>query len=413
MRFIKPIDKFDGEFTFSGDKSITHRAIILNAIARGTAIVKNSALGEDCLATCLAMERLGAKIERIENGLKITGAEKLNDEQEINCQNSATTLRLLTGLLVGKGVSAKLYGDNSLSARPMERLAEPLRAVGAKVQTTNGKPPVHVEKSTVLGGEVSLKIPSAQVKSALLLAGLNGKNPIKVIETQPTRDHTERMLENMGANILRGEKEIILSKSELKATDVEVPADISSASYFMALGALKGRVACKNVGVNRTRTGIFKAFDKLGVKYSINDLRTVCGEEIADVLVEKSALQPIQLTADATMIDELPLIALLCAFANGESRITGAEELKYKESNRILATAQLINSLGGVCVPTIDGFIIDGKGGLAGGKVEGLSDHRITMTGAIGLLASETGGELYSDKSCAVSFPDFFDKLGV
>ncbi len=413
MRFIKPIDKFDGEFTFPGDKSITHRAIMLNAIAQGTATIKNPSFGEDCLATCLAMEKLGAKIERIESGLKITGAEKLNDGQEINCQNSATTLRLLTGLLAGKGVRAKLYGDNSLSARPMERLAEPLNSLGAKIKTTNGKPPVSVEKSTVLGGEIFLKIPSAQIKSALLLAGLNGKNPIKVTQIQLTRDHTERMIENMGANILRNEKEIIVSKSELKATDVEVPADISSASYFMALGALKGQVLCKNIGVNPTRTGIFKAFDKFGVNYALINPRTVCGEEIADVLVEKSQLNPIQLTADATMIDELPLIALLCAFANGESRITGAEELKYKESNRILATAQLINSLGGVCIPTLDGFIIDGRGGLAGGIAEGFLDHRIAMTGAVGLLASKTGGELYSDKSCAVSFPDFFDKLGV
>ena len=413
MRFIQPKDNFEGEFTFPGDKSVTHRAIMLNAIAQGQAVVKNPSLGEDCLATYLAMEKLGAKIERTDEGIIVTGADTLINAQEIDCKNSATTMRLLSGLLAGQGVEATLYGDSSLSKRPMERVAEPLRKLGAKISTTDGKPPVFVQKSSILGGEIFLKIPSAQVKSAILLAGLGSENPTKVTESEITRDHTERMLKNMGAKIIKNGKETVISKSRLMATDVEVPADISSASYFMALGALKGKVVCKNIGVNPTRTGILTAFDKLGVKYFLSNTRTVCGEEIADITVEKSALNAIELKADATLIDELPLIALLCAFANGKSKIWGAEELQYKESNRILATAQLINSLGGVCLPTKDGFVIDGHGQLTGGTAESFSDHRIAMTGAVGLLASAFGGELHGDTVCAVSFPDFFEKLGV
>ena len=415
MRFINPKQTFDGEFAFHGDKSITHRAIMLNGIARGVATIKNPSLGEDCLATCRAMEKLGAKIERIEGGLKITGADKLNDGQELDCGNSATALRLLAGLLAGQGVDATLYGDSFLSKRPMERVAEPLRSLGATITTTDGKSPVRIKKSKIIGGEIKLKIPSAQVKSAILLAGLGSEREVSVIEEKITRDHTERMFKAMGADIIRDGKKITVKKSKLTATDVEVPADISSASYFMALGALKGRTLCKNVCVNPTRTGIFKAFEKLGIKYSILNEKVVCGEEVADVLVEKSTLSPLRIQADEVplMIDELPLICLLCAFANGESHISGAEELKYKECNRIIATAELINSLGGVCIPTTDGFVIDGRGGLEGGAIESFGDHRIAMTGAVGLLASKRGGELYGDKCCSVSFPDFFEKLGV
>ena len=183
----------------------------------------------------------------------------------------------------------------------------------------------------------------------------------------------------------------------------------------MAIGALKGKTLCKNVGVNPTRTGILKAFDLLGVKYSLLNTRVSGGEEIADIFVEKSQLKPIQLTEKdiPSMIDELPLVALLCAFANGESRITGAKELKVKESDRILTTAELINGLGGECIPTDDGFIIRGHGELKGGVVESYLDHRIAMTGAVGLLASNEGGTILREECCAISFPDFFKRLGM
>jgi 3-phosphoshikimate 1-carboxyvinyltransferase len=207
----------------------------------------------------------------------------------------------------------------------------------------------------------------------------------------------------------------MVEKSELCAIDVHVPADISSASYFMALGALKGKTLCKNVGINPTRTGILRAFDKLGVRYALCNTRVSGGEEVADILVRRSNLRAITITEEEVpaMVDELPLVALLCAFADGESRITGAKELRVKESDRIRTTAELIQNLGGDCEELPDGFIIRGKKSLRGGNIDSYLDHRIAMTGAVGLLASKEGGNVIRPECCAISFPDFFEKLGV
>ncbi len=415
MRLIKAIEYFEGEFELPGDKSVTHRAIMLNAGAEGEAVVANALMGEDCLSTCRCMRALGAKIEIEGTTLKITGTPRFRRGADLNCGNSGTTMRLLTGFAAGKGIDARLYGDESLSARPMARVAEPLALLGAKVKTTDGHAPVYVSPADLVGADVELKIASAQMKSALLLAGISAEGVTRVTEPQKSRDHTERMLAAMGADIRVDGCTVTVGKSKLKAVDVEVPADISSAAYFMALGALKGKTLCKNVGINPTRTGILTAFDRLGVKYSLLNRRLSGGEEIADILVEKSDMRAIELgAADVpAMIDELPLVALLCAFADGESRITGAKELKVKESDRILTTAELINNIGGACTPTEDGFVIRGKKSLRGGRVDSYLDHRIAMTGAVGLIASERGGEIKGADCCAISFPDFFEKLGV
>jgi 3-phosphoshikimate 1-carboxyvinyltransferase len=223
------------------------------------------------------------------------------------------------------------------------------------------------------------------------------------------------MLSAMGAKIMANGTRVSVQRSALTAVNVDVPSDISSAAYFMALGALKGKTLCKNVGVNPTRTGILTAFDRLGVQYTLQNRRVSGGEETADILVEKSPMRAIELGGDVapSMIDELPLVALLCAFADGESCIYGAKELRVKESDRIQTTAALINALGGDCRETEDGFIIRGKKKLAGGMVNSFLDHRIAMTGAVGLLASERGGAILSPECCAISFPDFFKRLGV
>ncbi|MBR2341577.1 MAG: 3-phosphoshikimate 1-carboxyvinyltransferase [Clostridia bacterium] len=415
MRVIKPRTQFEGEFTLPGDKSVTHRALMLNAVSRGEAIVTNALTGEDSLSTARCMRELGAKIEQDGTTFRVVGRQELLSEKTLDCGNSATTMRLLTGLLSGKGVKAKLYGDKSLSSRPMARVAEPLSLLGAKIKTSSGKPPVELFPVNLIGVDVRLEISSAQVKSAVLLAGVSAEGETRVSEPIKSRDHTERMLKNMGADLRVEGNTVTVKKSSLNAVDVEVPADISSATYFMALGALKGKTLCKNVGVNATRTGILRAFDKLGVKYSLLNRRICSGEDIADILVEKSNLKGIELDgADVpSMIDELPLIALLCAFADGESHIRGAQELKIKESDRISATAELINGLGGACIPTEDGFIIQGKKTLLGGEVNSRFDHRIAMTGAVALLASKNGGVIHGAESCAVSFPNFFENLEV
>lgn len=413
MRSIKSREYFSGEFSLPGDKSITHRAVMLNSGAEGNAVIENALMGEDCISTCRAMRALGAKVEIDGNTVRIQGTPQFLDGKELDCGNSGTTIRLLTGFIAGKNINAKLFGDASLSLRPMERVAKPLALLGAKVRTTDGRAPLYIEPSELHGERVDLKVASAQVKSALLLAGLSAHGKTVIREPVRSRDHTERMLSAMGADISVDGLTVAVKKSKLRALDVQVPADISSAAYFMALGALKGETLCKNVGINPTRTGILTAFDRLGVSYTLLNKRVSGGEEIADVLVKKSQMQAITLTAEdvPSMIDELPLVALLCAFADGESRITGAKELRVKESDRIVSTAELINRLGGECLEQEDGFIIRGKKKLVGGDVDSYLDHRIAMTAAVGMIASEKGGVIHRPECCAISFPDFFEKL--
>ncbi len=415
MQYIQSREYFEGEFELPGDKSVTHRAIMLNGGADGEAVITNALLGEDCVSTCRCMRALGAKIDVDGTTLRVSGTPRFRRGTQLNCGNSGTTIRLLTGFVAGKQIDAMLYGDESLSSRPMRRVADPLALLGANVKTTDGHAPVYVTPAPLRGTEMSLLISSAQVKSAVLLAGISADGETRVSEPVKSRDHTERMLAAMGADIRVNGNAITVGKSHLKAIDVCVPSDISSAAYFMALGALKGKTLCKNVGINPTRTGILTAFDRLGVKYSLLNRRVSGGEETADILVEKSDMHAISLTAEdvPAMIDELPLVALLCAFADGETRITGAKELRVKESDRIRTTAELINNLGGDCQETPDGFIIRGKETLVGGDIDSYLDHRIAMTGAVGLLASKQGGNVLREDCCAISFPDFFDKLGV
>ena len=412
---IQARGQFEGEFLLPGDKSVTHRAVMLNAGAEGEATITGALMGEDCISTCRCMRSLGAQIDVDGTTLRVKGTPRFRRGAELNCGNSGTTIRLLTGFAAGKEIDAILYGDESLSARPMGRVAEPLALLGAEVKTTDGHAPVYVSPKRLTGAKVDLKIASAQVKSAVLLAGISAEGETVVTEPVKSRDHTERMLAAMGADIRVEENRVTVKKSRLQAVDVCVPADISSAAYFMALGALRGKTICKNVGVNSTRTGILTAFDKLGVKYTLQNKRVSGGEEIADVLVERSAMRAIELGAKdvPAMIDELPLVALLCAYAEGETRITGAKELRVKESDRIRTTAELINGLGGDCEELPDGFIIRGKKTLVGGCVDSYLDHRIAMTAAVALIASEKGGQIKDPECCAISFPDFFDKLGL
>ncbi len=415
MQSIKPRQYFEGEFFLPGDKSITHRAVMLNSGADGEAVVTNALMGEDCISTCRCMRELGAQIDIDGTTLKIKGTPTFQSGKKLDCGNSGTTIRLLTGFITGKQIEATLYGDASLSARPMKRVADPLSLLGADIRTSDGHAPVFVYPKNLRGADIRLTVSSAQVKSAVLLAGLSAEGKTSVTEPVKSRDHTERMLLAMGAKLSVQDNLVTVEKSGLKAVDISVPSDISSASYFMALGALKGKTLCKNIGVNPTRTGILTAFDKLGVQYSLLNKRVSGGEETADILVEKSYMHALTLTEKdiPSMIDELPLIALLCAFADGESRITGAKELRVKESDRIKTTAELIRNLGGDCEELEDGFIIRGRKQLVGGDIDSYLDHRIAMTGAVGLLASEKGGNIHRPECCAISFPDFFEKLGV
>lgn len=409
---ISPRSEFFGEFDIPGDKSITHRAIMFNAAAEGEAVITNALLGEDCLSTAACMRALGADVRVEGKEVRVRGTQRFRSA-ECDCGNSGTTMRLLMGLVAGKDAEVRLTGDASLSNRPMERVAAPLRKLGACIETTGGKAPVTVRPARLTGCTVDTQVASAQVKSALILAALGAEGETVVREPLRSRDHTERMLAAMGADIRAEGTEVRVRKSRLHSADVEVPADISSAAYFMALGALRGETLCRNVGVNPTRTGIFRAFDAMNVRYSLENERTVCGEPVADVRVYKSDLCAVELTREVmpSLIDELPLIAVLCAFAEGESRISGAEELRVKESDRIRTTADMINAIGGDCVPTPDGFVIRGKKMLSGGKVCSCKDHRIAMSGAVGLIACARGGEIEDAECVDISFPHFYEML--
>ena len=409
---IAPRREFYGTFDIPGDKSITHRAVMFNAAAEGEALISNALLGEDCLSTAACMRALGAQADVQGTQVRVRGVPRFRDA-ECFCGNSGTTMRLLTGLAAGRGVSVRLTGDDSLSQRPMERVAQPLRRLGAAGETTGGCAPGLVRPARLTGREVHTQVASAQVKSALLLAALGAEGETVVVEPLKTRDHTERMLAAMGADIRASGTRVAVRGGPLRAVDVEVPGDISSAAYFMALGALRGETVCRNVGVNPTRTGILSAFDKMGVKYFLENVRTVCGEPVADIRVKKSELRAISLKREdmPALIDELPVLALMLAFADGESVIAGAEELKVKESDRIRTTAEMINALGGDCTPTQDGFVIRGRESLRGGAVRSHEDHRIAMSGAVGLIASGRGGSIEGAECVGISFPDFYKML--
>ena len=409
---IRPRFSFSGDFKIPGDKSITHRAVLFNGIAAGEAVVTNALLGADCLSSVACMRALGAQIEVEGDKIHVRGAQGLR-AADCDCGNSGTTMRLLMGLVAGQGVDARLTGDDSLSRRPMERVAAPLLLLGADIETTEGHAPVTVRPARLCGCTVDTQVASAQVKSALILAALGADGETVVREPLLSRDHTERMLAAMGADLHADGCTVTVRRSSLRAVDVAVPADISSAAYFMALGALCGETLCRGVGINPTRTGILTVFDQMGVDYALENMRTVCGEPVADIRVRKSALRAVRLgrAVMPSLIDELPVIAVLCAYADGESVISGAEELRVKESDRIRTTAAMLTALGGDVEERPDGFIIRGKKKLRGGTVDSCADHRIAMSGAVALAASEQGGEILGAECVDISFPNFFTLL--
>lgn len=407
--------EFNGEFKIPGDKSITHRAVMFNSFAEGKSKITNALLGEDCLATIDCMQTLGAKITVENDTVFVEGVNKLNNNVLLDCKNSGTSIRLLMGLVCGKNISASLTGDDSLCNRPMMRVVGPLTKMGASIQTTDGKAPVNILPTKLKGIDYEMEVASAQVKSAILIAGMFADGETVVREKIKTRNHTELMLSAMGANIQVTGNDVRIRKSKLISVDVAVPSDISSASYFMALGLLMGKTTCFNVGINSTRAGILKVFDAMGAVYEKVNEKIICGEMVADIICYKSDLKAVTLTADImpSLIDELPLIAVLCAYADGKSVISGAEELKYKESDRIKTTCEMLNAIGADATPTDDGFIIVGKKTLDGGKINSYLDHRIAMSGAVALLNSLGGGEIEGAECVNISFPDFYQKVGL
>ncbi len=420
-----------------GDKSISHRSIILGSIAKGKTEVTNFLNGEDCICTQKAFESLGVEIETnfhdSENPIvKIQGKgmEFLRaPNNDIYLGNSGTGMRLLTGLFSGLNFKSVLTGDESLSSRPMKRVIDPLSLMGANIESSEGKAPLIIYGSPHLKG-INYKSPvsSAQVKSSLLLAGLNADGVTTIIEPEKSRDHSERMLDYFQSPISyhHGSLEVSIRRLEkpLQAQRVKVPGDISSAAFFMVAAAIveDAEVELLNVGINPTRTGIIDVLTMMNIDFSIHNLREEGKEPIADIIVKSSNIKAGEIRGDIIprLIDEIPVIAILAAQAKGTTVIKNAEELKVKESNRIATTVSMLKQLGVKVEETDDGMIIEGLEGreFPGGDasivvIDSKGDHRIAMSSAIAGLHSAKPVEILKSEFVNTSFPSFFKYLGL
>lgn len=411
---IKPLRSFVKTVYPAPDKSITHRAVMFNAIAEGHAEITNALLGADCVSTIDCMRKLGARIEVDGSTVSVDGTEKLKSAK-LDAGNSGTTFRLLTGLLSSREGTFTIDGDAMLRRRPMKRIVDPLTVMGANISSAEGvRAPLTVTGSKLKGISYDMPVASAQVKSSVLLAGLNADGITTIHENIRSRNHTELMLKAMGAKIWIEDYAVSVMRSRLKAVNVEVPADISSAAYPMVLAAcLKDAcVTLKNVGVNPTRTGIIKVMENAGANIEILPRRGGV-EKFADIIVKYSPdMKPFEIGRELIpyLIDEIPVLAVMACFIGGESIIRGAEELKVKETNRIDTTVSALKAMGADIEATDDGMIIRGGFGLKGGAViDPKGDHRIAMSLSVAGALSNEGAEILNPECAAISYPDFYE----
>ena len=405
-----------GEVELPGDKSISHRAVLLGGIAEGTTEVEGFLESEDCLATLGAMRAMGVNVERPAPGRVVIDGVGLHGlappAHALDMGNAGTAMRLSMGLLAGQAFDATLTGDESLSRRPMERAAAPLRLMGARVETTDGHPPVRVRGGARLRGiDYALTVASAQVKSAILLAGLYAEGETTVREPAVTRDHTERMLRAFGVPLKSAPGRVTLKGgAALKATYLRVPGDISSAAFFLVAGALaaEGTFLLRDVGMNPTRTGVIEILRLMGADLRVVNPRLAGDEPVADVEVRASTLTGIEVPRALVplAIDEFPALFVAAACAEGTTVVTGAEELRVKESDRIQSMAQGLRALGIRAEPLPDGMRIEG-GRFSGGTVRSHGDHRVAMAFAIAALKAEEPVRVEDVANVATSFPDF------
>jgi 3-phosphoshikimate 1-carboxyvinyltransferase len=414
---VSPGGALVGKVRVPGDKSISHRAMMLGSIAEGETYVKGFLEAEDALATLSAFRQMGVTVERPSPGELIihgVGRHGLKAPAEpLYLGNSGTSMRLLCGLLCGQPFDSILTGDASLSRRPMRRVTEPLKKMGAAIETTpEGTAPIRIFGGRKLTGiHYQMPVASAQVKSALLLAGLYAEGETCVLEPAPTRDHTERMLEGFGYRVLReGNRVCLEGGGKLIGRDLDVPADISSAAFFLvgASIAAGSEVLLEHVGVNPTRTGVIEILRLMGAKIELLHPREVGGEPVADLKVAYAPLHGIRIPEELVplAIDEFPVLFIAAACAEGETVLSGAAELRVKESDRIQVMAEGLNTLGVDARATPDGMIIRG-GRIGSGRVDSHGDHRIAMAFAIAALAAQGPIEIQDCANVATSFPSF------
>lgn len=421
-RILVPQEKpLSGEIEVPGDKSISHRAVILGSLAEGTTKITHFLDGEDCMRTVDAFRSMGVSIKKHAQTIIIEGKgiQALQEPIEpLNFGNSGTTARLMLGLLAGLPFFTTVYGDEFLSKRPMDRVITPLREMGAEFAgRENGSYlPIAITGGALTGINYTLPVKSAQVKSAVLLAGLVAQGETKVIEATPTRDHTERMLQAFGANLQTDGREITITNNQsLTGSDVYVPGDISSAAFFLVAGTIVpgSKITLKNVGLNHSRSGIIDIMTSMGANLHITNETTVSGEPVGDITVTYSELNGTTIEGKIIprLIDEIPILALLATQAEGTTIIRDAEELKVKETDRILAVIDVLSSLGAKIEPTEDGMIIHGKTSLTGGEIASYHDHRIAMMGVIASLIASEQVIIDDISSISISYPDFFNDL--
>jgi len=409
------------EITVPGDKSISHRAVLFASLSNGTCTIRNYLEGEDCLRTIDAMKACGVEVERPSAGVVVVHGRRgdfLAPGEDIYCGNSGTSMRLLCGLLAGQPFKSRLTGDPSLSSRPMRRVMEPLEKMGASLSAegTGGRPPLLIQGGSLQGVRYELPVASAQVKSAILLAGLFAQGKTTVVEPVATRDHTERMLQYFLVPVRKvGNAITILGGQKLESRDIDVPGDISSAAFWLVAAAASPgtRLLIKNVGLNPTRTGILDVLIRMGARIR-EVVEMVDGVEPAGVLdIKGGALRGtvIQGREIPNVIDELPVLAVAAALAEGRTEIRDAAELRVKESDRIAAVAGNLRAMGALVQEKPDGMIIEGPADLRGARLQSFGDHRIAMAFAIaGLFAK--GETVIEDTSCvATSYPGFEQTL--
>lgn len=416
---IQPCGPLRGNITVPGDKSISHRAIMLGALANGTTHITGFLMGDDCLSTIDCFRKMGVQIEITDHEVIVEGVGLhglCEPEETLYTGNSGTTTRLLCGILAGQPFTATLNGDASIQKRPMGRIIKPLREMGASIEGKNDNYcPLTLYPSELHGIEYRLPVASAQLKSAILLAGLYAEGQTTVIEPAPSRDHTERMFRALGVEIETEGNVITLDPPEdLHAVDIAVPGDISSAAFFLVAGAIVpgSELTIRNVGVNQTRTGILDVLRDMGADITESNFRDDA-EPVCDLTVRYSRLHGVEIGGSIIprLIDELPVIAVAAAFAEGETVIRDAQELKVKESNRIAAMVTELSRAGVDVEETDDGMIIRGGKTPCGASFQTYKDHRIAMSLAVLALAAQTASRINDPEVVSISYPDFFDTL--
>lgn len=407
----------NGTIEIPADKSISHRAIIFSSLAKGKSTIKNFSNGQDPYSTLKVFQNLGVEITENEGIITVNSTGNLSaPNQNLDCGNSGTTMRLLSGILAGQNFNSTLIGDVSLSKRPMKRVIEPLSLMGAQIESNDFRAPLKIFGSKLHSIAYKSKIASAQVKSCILLAGLNVENGITTV-TEPfvSRNHTEIMLKAMGAKIKTNGTTVSIEKSKLSPIEIVIPGDISSAAYFIvsALITPDSDIILKNVGLNQTRTGILDVVKQMGADLEILDERTICGEKVGDLRVKYTKdLKACNISGEIIprLIDEIPVIAVLATQADGQTRISDAQDLRNKESDRISALVNELKKLGAKIEETPDGMIIEGKTVLSGNcEVETYHDHRLAMSLYVAGLICNKEILINEFEWVNISFPTFLN----